>query len=77
MLRFAFLAIFLAAICADLVNGGNEDSNDPIVITVRSVAEYLKENPHVRLREFETTEIPSSHSSITRRHTLGRRTHGN
>lgn len=77
MLRFAFFAIFLAAICANLVIGGNEEASDPIVKTVNNVTEYLKENPHVKLLEFETTEIPNSRSTINRRHTLGRRTQGN
>lgn len=76
MLRFACFAIFLAAICADHVNCSENESHDPVVITVSNVMAYLKENPHVQLHEFDVTEI-SDARSMTQRHTLGIRIRGN
>lgn len=75
MFRFVFLTIFLVASSACLANGDKHESNEPFVITVESAAEYFKLNPHVKWVEFET-ETPKNRS-MTQRHTLGIRIHGN
>lgn len=76
MLRFAYFAIFLTVICVNLVNCNENISHDSVVITVNNVTTYLRENPHVELREFDVNEI-SDARSMTQRHTLGIRIHGN
>lgn len=75
MFRFVFLTIFLTVVSACLANGDKQESNEPAVMVVESAAEYFKLNPHVKWVEFET-ETPKNRS-MTQRHTLGIRIHGN
>lgn len=72
MLRFALFAIFVVAIGTDLANGEASGSEDVDVITVESIAEYTKQNPHVQLREFERIDVPNT-KVVVHRHTLGAR----
>lgn len=67
-----FVVLVVAIVCVGLANGSENESNEPIVLSVSNITDFMRKNPHVKLTEFNVTET----SQISQRHTLGRRIYG-
>lgn len=73
MLRFTILAILFVAVCAAPFNATSE-SADVDVIVVKSIEDYLAQNPNVKiLEEFEKDDIQDRQRI---RYTVGQRNNG-